>query len=84
MLVIMLFYGRIRAFMSKEQNFEHLQCTFPKLTETNQSFVLGLAEGLRQAQRKTSSIIPGNGEDKSERYKHLVVLNKTKTERENT
>ncbi|MCL2269932.1 MAG: hypothetical protein FWC24_01180 [Treponema sp.] len=44
----------------------HLQYTFPRLTETNQSFVLGLAEGLRQAQRKTGFVIPGNGEDKSE------------------
>jgi hypothetical protein len=29
---------------------EKLQCTFPKLTETNQHYMLGLAEGLKRAQ----------------------------------
>jgi len=29
---------------------EKLQCTFPKLTEANQQYVLGLAEGLKRAQ----------------------------------
>ena len=29
---------------------EKLQYTFPKLTEANQLFVLGFAEGLKQAQ----------------------------------
>jgi len=29
---------------------EKLQCTFPKLTEVNQHYVLGLAEGLKRAQ----------------------------------
>jgi hypothetical protein len=28
-----------------------LQCTFPKLTEVNQHYVLGLAEGLKRAQK---------------------------------
>jgi hypothetical protein len=28
-----------------------LQCTFPKLTEANQHYVLGLAEGLKRAQK---------------------------------
>jgi hypothetical protein len=27
-----------------------LQCNFPKLTEVNQHYVLGLAEGLKRAQ----------------------------------
>ena len=31
---------------------EHLQMTFSKLTENNQQYVLGLVEGLRQAQGK--------------------------------
>jgi len=30
---------------------EKLQCTFPKLTEVNQHYVLGLAEGLKWAQK---------------------------------
>jgi hypothetical protein len=34
-----------------------LQCTFPKLTEANQHYVLGLAEGLKQAQKGR----PGEG-----------------------
>jgi len=29
---------------------EKLQSTFPKLTEVNQQYVLGLAEGLKRAQ----------------------------------
>jgi len=29
---------------------KHLQCTFPKLTETNQFYILGIAEGLKWAQ----------------------------------
>jgi len=45
---------------------EHLRCTFPRLTETNQSYVLGLAEGLKQAQGKARGAVPvprmaGNG-----------------------
>jgi len=29
---------------------EKLYCTFPRLTEANQQYVLGLAEGLKKAQ----------------------------------
>ena len=29
---------------------EKLTCTFPKLTEANQQYILGLAEGLKKAQ----------------------------------
>jgi hypothetical protein len=31
---------------------EQLQCTFSKLTEANQQYMLGLTEGLRYAQNK--------------------------------
>jgi hypothetical protein len=37
--------------MSGENKLEKLQCTFPKLTEANQQYVLGLAEGLKRAQK---------------------------------
>jgi hypothetical protein len=37
--------------MSINGKLEKLQCTFPKLTEANQHYVLGLAEGLKQAQK---------------------------------
>jgi len=33
------------------RKLEKLQCTFPKLTEANQQYVLGLAEGLKTAQK---------------------------------
>jgi hypothetical protein len=33
-----------------------LQCTFPKLTEEDQQYVFGLAEGLRYAQNKSGEI----------------------------
>jgi len=37
--------------MSLENKLEKLHCTFPKLTEANQHYVLGLAEGLKRAQK---------------------------------
>jgi hypothetical protein len=37
--------------MSINRKLEKLQCTFPKLSEANQHYVLGLAEGLKQAQK---------------------------------
>jgi len=36
--------------MKNKGNLARLQCTFPKLTEVNQHYVLGLAEGLKRAQ----------------------------------
>jgi hypothetical protein len=33
-----------------------LQCAFPKLTEANQQYVLGVAEGLKYAQSKPGEI----------------------------
>jgi hypothetical protein len=39
---------------------DKLQCTFPKLTEANQQYVLGVAEGLKYAQNKAG----GNPEKK--------------------
>jgi len=38
-------------YLKTLKKLEKLQCTFPKLTEVNQHFVLGLAEGLKRAQR---------------------------------
>jgi hypothetical protein len=35
---------------------DKLQCTFPKLTEANQQYMLGVAEGLRYAQSNASEI----------------------------
>jgi len=36
--------------MNNGNKLEKLQCTFPKLTEANQHYVLGLTEGLKRAQ----------------------------------
>jgi hypothetical protein len=36
--------------MNIDGKLAQLQCTFPKLTEANQHYVLGLAEGLKRAQ----------------------------------
>jgi len=45
------FYGIICSFMNTDSlKLEKLQYNFPKLTEANQLFVLGFAEGLKQAQ----------------------------------
>jgi hypothetical protein len=38
---------------------EHLKCAFPDLTETNQQYVLGIAEGLKYAQNR-----PGESPEK--------------------
>ena len=35
-----------------------LQCNFPRLTEVNQQYVLGLAEGLKRAQNGGSGEMP--------------------------
>jgi len=48
--------------MKNNHKFVHLQCTFPKLTETNQLYVLGLVEGLRHAQGKVKPTIKMPGE----------------------
>jgi hypothetical protein len=37
--------------MNNSNKLEKLQCTFPRLTEANQHYVLGLAEGLKRAQK---------------------------------
>ncbi|MCL2720536.1 MAG: hypothetical protein FWD47_04260 [Treponema sp.] len=36
--------------MIEQFKLAHLQCSFPKLTETNQHYVLGLVEGLKHSQ----------------------------------
>jgi len=38
--------------MKEQKRLEHLHCTFSRLTENNQSYVLGLAEGLKHSQGK--------------------------------
>ena len=39
-------------FMINQLKLEHLQLTFLKLTESNQHYILGFAEGLKFAQVK--------------------------------
>ena len=41
--------------MENLKKLAQLQCTFPKLTEVNQQYVLGLAEGLKRAQKGSST-----------------------------
>jgi len=40
---------------------EKLCCAFPMLTETNQQYVLGLAEGLKKAQNRRPKEQPKKG-----------------------
>jgi hypothetical protein len=42
---------------------EKLYCTFPRLTEANQQYVLGLAEGLKKAQNSGLKEQPKMGEN---------------------
>jgi hypothetical protein len=37
--------------MNIDSKLAQLQCTFPKLTEANQHYMLGIAEGLKRAQK---------------------------------
>ena len=48
-----------------ENNFklDRLKCTFPKLTETNQYYILGIAAGLKYVQKKYS----GNAEKEKQK-----------------
>ena len=38
--------------MENNVKLERLKCTFPKLTEANQHYILGIAAGLKYAQKK--------------------------------
>jgi hypothetical protein len=44
--------------MNIDRKLAQLECTFPKLTEANQHYVLGLAEGLKRAQKGRSGKQP--------------------------
>lgn len=57
---------------------EYLQCTFPKLTETNQYYVLGLAEGIKQAQRTVIIKNSNDGDVKNEQQKNHIAAYQTK------
>jgi len=41
--------------MKEDLKLKHLQSAFPKLTETNQFYVLGLAEGFKYVQQSSGS-----------------------------
>jgi hypothetical protein len=50
-LVLMVLYGRIRAYTTMNRaNLEELQEKFPRLSMTNQQYILGITEGLKHAQ----------------------------------
>jgi hypothetical protein len=51
-------------------NLEKLQCSFPKLTEANQQYILGLAEGLKHAQGKEGDV---RGNDNDIREKEYLL-----------
>lgn len=67
--------------MQNDTRLMHLQCTFPKLTETNQFYVLGLAEGLKQAQGAARISTTNNGDVKSKWQTNRLDLRLAKTER---
>jgi hypothetical protein len=49
--------------MSNVDAIEKLCCSFPRLTEANQQYVLGLAEGLKKAQNNRPEEQPQKGEN---------------------
>lgn len=64
--------------MINQLNLEHLQSAFPKLTEANQHYVLGLAEGLKHAQGKVqenrdSILVKATGNGAETREKKLPL-----------
>jgi len=50
--------------MKEQKKLEQLFCAFPRLTEINQVFVLGLAEGLIYTQGKKKGKIVGKMKDR--------------------
>jgi len=56
--------------MENNIKLAQLQCTFPKLTEANQQYVLGLAEGLKRAQ--SGKVAEGVKEAKKDSGKHRM------------
>jgi len=49
----MLIYSHIMLVLKRMNNeikLSHLQCSFPRLTDKNQQYVIGLVEGLKYAQ----------------------------------
>jgi len=52
-LTLCSYIDNIGSYMNIGQ-LEKLRCAFPKLTEANQFYILGLVEGLKQAQGKIS------------------------------
>jgi hypothetical protein len=46
----------LKQILINHVKLEQMQHTFPKLTEANQQYVLGLTEGLRYAQNKAGGI----------------------------
>ena len=51
---ILLYYRAMETCI----NIKKLQYSFPKLTEANQQYILGVAEGLKHAQKRVGEI-PG-------------------------
>jgi len=51
--------------MSNVNVTEKLRCSFPRLTEANQQYVLGLAEGLKKAQNGRPEEQSKKGENES-------------------
>ena len=52
MLIIKPKYACIEALVIIMVKLEQLQCTFPKLTDVNQHYILGLTTGLKYVQDK--------------------------------
>ena len=52
-----------------------LRCSFPKLTETNQIYVLGFAEGLKQAQEEANRTVSAkDAGDRDERGSRRCII----------
>ncbi|MCL2802117.1 MAG: hypothetical protein FWD28_10200 [Treponema sp.] len=60
--------------MIKQLKLMRLQCSFPRLTEINQFYVLGLAEGLKHAQGKDGEKAMVKMPDNSIRENRLFII----------
>ena len=59
--------------MENNVRLERLQCTFPKLTEANQYFVMGIVVGLKYSQGKLVEA-PRVGKEDSAQWRKLKEI----------
>ena len=61
--------------MKNEAKMKHLQYSFPRLSETNQQYMLGMAVGLKYVQEKIKDLHKAGKGPLGKEEKNTVLLN---------